>query len=159
MKGQIFILGALAITLAFFFAIPKFQQQIYLPDLDLSQLENIAKQYNKWIAYASIESYNILDFGEVVKDNYPNLEFVYLLSENQALKIVNFFDYNLSVTINGENLTLKPFSYEQTNFQEEINFTSNFVNFSYKPNHTYSGAIFLRINKGITELTLLKIFK
>jgi hypothetical protein len=159
MKGQIFILATLAITLAIFFTIPKFQQEIYLPNIDMSQLENIATQYNKWIAYASIESYNILDFGNFVKQNYPNLEFIYLLAENQNLKIVNFFDNEINCSVNGENFIIAQNSYGETSFSDEIIFNSSFANFTYTPKNIYSGVIFLRTDKGIVKLELLKIFK
>jgi hypothetical protein len=159
MKGQIFILAALAITLAFFFVIPKFQQEIYLPDIDTSQLENIAMQYNKWVAYTSIDNYNILDFGDFVKQNYPHLEFVYLLAENQDLKIANFFDKDLNVSVNGHVFLIKQNSYNETTFVDKIIFNSEFTNFTYIPENNYSGAIFLRVNKGIVKVQLLKIFK
>ena len=158
MKGQIFILGALAITLAFFFAIPAFQQEIYLPDTDLSQLENIAYEYNKWIAYSSIDVYNPLDFGEFVNKTYSGLDFFYILAVNQSLHVANFFNDNLSMKINGENISVLKGSLEQISFQNEINFSSEFVNFTYIPNHSYSGVIFLRSDKGVSMLELLKIY-
>lgn len=159
MKGQIFIFTAIAITLALFFALPDFQQEIYLPDTNLYQLENIAKQYNNWIAYLSINNYNILDFGNFVRDNYSNLEFIYLLTENKTYKIANFFGNNLNITINDKNFIINTSSFKESYFQNEIDLTSNFLNFTYIPENNYSGAIFLRINKGTVKLELLKIFK
>ncbi len=159
MKGQIFILGAIAITLAFFLAIPSFQQEIYLPDTDYSQMENIAKQFNKWLAYTSIQTYNSMDFGEFVKETYPSLNFFYLFAVNQNLHVVNFFNDNLSVEINGENVSVVKGSSEQITFQDEINFTSEFINFSYTPNHSYNGIIFLKSNRGISQLELLRIYE
>ena len=159
MKGQVFILAALAVAFAIFFAIPKFQEEIYLPKIDNAQLENIATQYNKWIAYTSIENYNILDFGNFVKQNYSYLEFIYLLTENKNVKIANYFDNPITCTINDQNLSISPNSYEEITFTNKIIFNSSFINFSYTPKNDYSGAIFLRMNSGVVKLELLKIFK
>ena len=159
MKGQIFILASLAIAVAIFLSIPRFQQEIYFPNIEALQLENIAAQYNKWIAYASIEDYDILSFGNYVKQNFDNLEFIYLLAENKTLKIANFFDTEINCSVNGKNFTIPRNSSKETLFLGKIVFNSSFANFSYVPRNNYSGAIFLISNKGIVKSKLLKIFK
>ncbi len=160
MKGQIFILGALSIVVTLFLLIPNLQKEIYLPNVDDSLLENIAKEYNYWIAYSSLEeNYNILDFGSFVKEHYPNLEFFYLLTDDNDVKVANFFDSKINFKINGEDFFLEQNNSAETSFSKEINFFSEYKNFSYIPENKFSGAIFLRIDKEFSELQLLKVLE
>jgi hypothetical protein len=159
-KGQIFVLGAIGLVVALFLITPNLQKEIYLPSTDYSQLKNIAKEYNYWIAYSSLEeNYNILDFGSFVKENYPNLEFFYLLAEEDNLKVANFFDNGINFSINGRDFSLEQNNFVSTGFSRNINFSSEYKNFNYSPKNKFSGAIFLRIDKGISKLQLLKIFE
>jgi len=159
-KGQIFILSALGVVVALFLIMPNLQREIYLPSTDYSLLNNIAKEYNYWIAYSSLEeNYNILDFGTFVKEHYPNLEFFYLLADSKNIKVANFFDTKINFSINNKKFSLEQNNSVEMNFSDEINFSSNCKNFSYIPKNKFSGAIFLRIDKGISKIQLLKIFE
>ncbi len=160
MKGQIFILGAMGVVVALFIVIPTIQKEIYLPNTDNSMLKNIAKEYNYWIAYSSIEgNYNILDFGRFIKENYPNIEFFYLFTEGNNLKVANFFDSKMEFSVNGDDFFINPNQSTETSFSGEIDFSSEHRDFKYTPKNEFSGAIFLRIDKGIAKIQLLKIFK
>ena len=160
MKGQIFVLGAIAVVVTLYLVMPNIHSEIYLPNTDYSLLENIAKEYNYWIAYSSVEgTYDILDFGNFVKENYPNLEFFYLFAEENNLKVANFFDSKINFSINGKDFSLKQNKSVSTGFSGNINFNSEFKNFTYNPENKYSGAIFLMLDKEISKLQVLKIFK
>ncbi|MCK4730025.1 MAG: hypothetical protein KAT28_01780 [Candidatus Aenigmarchaeota archaeon] len=160
MKGQIFILGAMGIVIALLMIIPTIQKEIYLPNTDNSVLKNIAVEYNYWIAYSSLEgTYNILDFGTFIKENYPNLEFFYLFAEGNNLQIANFFDAEIEFSLNGNDFFIEPNQSTETSFSGELDFSSEYRNFRYNPENEFSGAIFLRVDKGIAKIQLLEIFK
>ncbi|RLI98900.1 MAG: hypothetical protein DRP06_04525 [Candidatus Aenigmatarchaeota archaeon] len=160
MKGQIFILGAMGIVLALFMIIPTIQKEIYLPNTDNSMLKNIAGEYNYWIAYSSIGgSSEILDFGTFVKENYPNMEFFYVYTEGNNLKVANFFDEEMGFSVNGDNFSIKSNQSIETSFSSELDFSSDYRNFKYIPENEFSGAIFLRVDKGIARIQLLEIFE
>ncbi len=160
MKGQIFVLGAIGLIVALFLTTSNLQKEIYLPKVDEPLLENIAKEYNYWIAYSSIEgNYNLLNFGNFVKENYPTIEFFYLLAEEDNLKVANFFDSGINFKINGKDFSLNKNDSVNCNFSGKINFSSKYKNFTYKPKNRFSGAIFFRIDKEITKPQLLKVFE
>ena len=160
MKGQIFILGAVGIAVALFMIIPAIQKEIYLPNTDNSMLKNIAGEYNYWIAYSSLKgNYNLLDFGEFVKKNYPNIEFFYIFTEGNDLKVANFFDAEIEFSVNDNDFSIEPNQSIETSFSDEIDFSSEYRNFKYIPKNEFSGAIFLKIDKGIAKIQLFKIFE
>ncbi len=150
----------MGIVLALLMIIPTIQKEIYLPNTDNSMLKNIAGEYNYWIAYSSLEgTYDILDFGIFVKENYPNLEFFYLFTESNNLKVVNFFDEEIEFSVDNDDFSIEPNQSIETFFSGELDFSSEYRNFKYTPENEFSGAIYLRIDKGIAKIQLLEIFE
>lgn len=160
MKGQVFILGALTLVIAMFVFLPVLQEELYLPEADSPALDNIATQYNYWISYSSIdENYNPLAFGKIVKQNYPFVEFFYVLADGEKVYVANFLDSSLNVSINGKEILTQPSSFDYTTFHGNLTFSSDYWNFSYEPKNKFSGAIFLRLNSPSVRLSEKRIFR
>jgi hypothetical protein len=160
MKGQIFILGAVALAIAMFALLPMLQNELYLPKADSPALENIATEYNYWISGVSIsDKYDPLAFGRFVKMEYPYVEFFYVLTDKDKVYPSNFFDNSFNASINGRGFLIEPNSSIDMTFHGNITFQSEYRNFSYEPKNDFSGAIFLRIKNSQVELREYRVFR
>lgn len=160
MKGQIFILGALTLALAMLMFLPSVQKELYLPDLDNSVLENIAGQYNYWLSYSSTDkTYDPMAFGRFVKENYPYVEVFYVLKDGDKVYMANFLSEPLNASINGKDFLIEPNSVDNSTAHGNITFQSDYRNFTYKPENSFSGAIFLRIKTSQAELNEFKVYR
>lgn len=159
MKGQVFILGVISLIMALFFVLPSLQKEVYVPQTKVHMLENIAEGYNYWISYSSLEEdYKILDFGNFVKNNYPELEFFYILDDEEDTLVANFFDLPINFTLNGKSYNLESNGYIKIDSESEIIFSSQMKNFTYEPRNSFSGAIFIELDNDISNEKLLRIF-
>lgn len=162
MKGQIFVLGAVALVIAFVAFLPSLQSELFLPEADTTLLENIAKEYNYWIARVSVsDSYEHMAFGSFVKKEYPYMDFFYVLADEKAghIYIANFFGEPVDFSVNGKEFSVGPNSSAKAGFNDPIILSSGLRNFTYSPKNDFSGAIFLESGSSVSKVRLLKVFE
>lgn len=162
MKGQIFVLGAVALVIAIFALLPNLQGSLFLPEADTSLLENIATEYNYWISQVSVsDSYDPMAFGGFVKKEYPYVSFFYVLADEKQghIFIANFFDEPLNFSVNGKGFLVAPNSSVKASFEGTITLYSGKRNFTYSPKNDFSGAIFLESGSSASRVRLLKKFE
>jgi len=162
MKGQIFVLGAVALALALFAFIPVLQNNPFLPKADTSLPENLATECNYWISQVSVsESYDPMAFGSFVKKEYPYVDFFYVLADEKQdhIYIANFFDEPLNFSLNGKGFLVAPNSSAKASFEGTITLYSGKRNFTYSPKNDFSGAIFLESGSSVSRVRLLKVFE
>jgi hypothetical protein len=160
MKGQIFILRSIVLAIAIFTLLPMLQDELYLPKADSSALENIASEYNNWIAQVSIsDDYNPQAFGQFVKGEYPYVDFFYILADKDRVYAANFFDGPTDFSINGNEFSIAANSSVATTFHGNIIFQSEYKNFTYEPKNDFSGAIFLQIESSQAKMIEFRSFR
>ncbi|MGC9310499.1 MAG: hypothetical protein ACP5E4_02115, partial [Candidatus Aenigmatarchaeota archaeon] len=145
MRGQIFVLGALSVFVALFVLASGMQESLFLPPPNTGPLDNLATEYNYWLAYVSMEGeeHDPLAFGRAVKQSYPYVGFFYVLADEgeNGLYFANFFNEDLNVSLNGRNFEVLPNSTVRTRVEGEVSVLSDFKNFTYRPESSISGAI------------------